>query len=275
DDAVDSTSNDYLDPDGTINNTADLPDADGDVNGGGDVDFRDTESSIDSDGDGIFDEADLDDDNDGILDSVECLTPSTVVGPLNAGNTSFSFTGTGGINDANLDFITINGIQYSEFILPDSYEENFSTTSDNVVYEVLNNVSGQGDGPTGANISNPNWNDIILSSFRDPNFNHFQGLSGAVLDSDFYTLTYDVPVVVSGDSFLLVSERDGNNAFDIQFFDAAGVLIGSTLNVAVTDYINSGLNTSVGQPITIAAFPLSDIAPAGAVIKTIQVSPAA
>ena len=49
----------------------------------------------DSDNDGLDDSVDLDDDNDGIPDMVECFSAPTVVGPLNAGNSSFDFTGTG------------------------------------------------------------------------------------------------------------------------------------------------------------------------------------
>ncbi|WP_152550765.1 beta strand repeat-containing protein, partial [Nonlabens ulvanivorans] len=272
DDAVDSTSDNYLDPDGTINNTSGLPDADGDVNGGGDVDFRDTESSIDSDGDGIFDEADLDDDNDGILDSVECFETPVTVGPINSGNASFDFTGNGGSNNADLNFVTINGVQYSQFLVPDAYAESFASNSDQVVFENFNGISGSGTGASGNNISNPNWNNIILNAFRSNNFNHFQELTGSVLNSDFYTLTYDVPIPVSGESFILVSERNLNNGFNLEAFDANGVLIGS-LDVLTSDYIGTGINTSIGQEIGIALYPLSQFATAGSVIKSITVSP--
>ena len=72
DDNVDAT-NDYSDPNGTINNPSALPDADGDVNTGGDVDYRDNFNgdADDHDGDGIPDEKDIDDDNDGLTDAEE------------------------------------------------------------------------------------------------------------------------------------------------------------------------------------------------------------
>ncbi|WP_042279762.1 DUF7507 domain-containing protein, partial [Nonlabens tegetincola] len=273
DDSIDATSG-YQDPNGNINNPSSLPDNDGDVNGGGDVNYRDTTASVDSDNDGIFDEVDLDDDNDGILDSDECYVEPTATGPYTSTNTTFSFSGSGGNNNANLQSVTLDGITYNDFIVPDLYTENFNSTSDNVVYEVLNGTSGQGTGPTGDNISNPNWEQIILPAFQSRNFNYFQGLSGAVLDTDFYTLSYNVPISVSGESFLLVSERDGNNTFEIEAFDAQGNSFGQ-LNVVLTDYINTGINTSIGQPINIAVYPLSQLAPAGSVIKSINISPGA
>ena len=62
---------DYLDVNGSFDNTQtdNFPDIDGDVNSTGDIDWRDDET--DTDGDGINDDIDLDDDNDGILDSTE------------------------------------------------------------------------------------------------------------------------------------------------------------------------------------------------------------
>ena len=58
---------DYLDPDGTLNNPPSLPN---DQNTGTpEVDYR--EASNDRDGDGVIDSVDLDDDNDGILDTDE------------------------------------------------------------------------------------------------------------------------------------------------------------------------------------------------------------
>ncbi|OUS09726.1 hypothetical protein A9Q93_13515, partial [Nonlabens dokdonensis] len=230
--------------------------------------------SPDSDNDGIGDDVDLDDDNDGILDSVECFREPTVVGTFDNTNTSFDWIGGGGNGNANLNFLTINSVQYSNFIVPDSYEENFATTSGNVVYEQLNATSGQGTGPTGNNIENPNWNSIILGAFRDTNFNHYQAMSGSVLDTDFYTLTYNVPVAISGESFLLVSERDGNNGFEIELYDVNDNLLGTTLMIDTPDYIDTGIPTALsGQNINIAVVALADIAPSGSVIKYINVSP--
>ena len=229
----------------------------------------------DSDDDGVPNVDDLDDDNDGILDSVECFSIPTVIGTFDNTNTTFNFTGTGGTNNADFNFMTINTVDYTDFIIPDAYAENFATTSDNVVYEVINNTSGQGTGTTGNNISNPNWNNIILPAFQDNNFNSFQGLSGAVLNTDFYTLTYNNPILITGNSFILISDRDGNNEFDIEAFDAGGISLGTALFVGTGDYIDTGIPTSITtQNINIAVFPLSQLAPAGTEIKSITVSPA-
>jgi len=67
DNALDTTD-DWTDPNGTLNDPTTLPDLDGDVLiVGGEVDYKD----FDDDNDGISNAVDLDNDNDGILDSVE------------------------------------------------------------------------------------------------------------------------------------------------------------------------------------------------------------
>ncbi|PZX41166.1 Calx-beta domain-containing protein, partial [Nonlabens dokdonensis] len=234
-----------------------------------------TTVTVDSDGDGLTDDVDLDDDNDGILDIVECFTAPTVTGTFDTSNTSFGFTGTGGTGPAELDFVEINSIQYNNFILPDTYVSSFPTADDADVYEELNNTSGQNTGPTGANIENPTWDNLILAAFRDPNFNHYQALSNGILATDFYTLTYDTPIPVSGESFILTSERDGNNGFIITMFDANGNTLGTeNIDPADGDYIDTGIPTRLtGQNINISVIALSDIVPAGSLIKSIRVAP--
>ena len=67
DNALDTTD-DWSDPNGTLNDPTTLPDLDGDVFiSGGEVDYKDA----DDDNDGVSNTVDLDNDNDGILDSVE------------------------------------------------------------------------------------------------------------------------------------------------------------------------------------------------------------
>ncbi|MFK5889509.1 MAG: T9SS type A sorting domain-containing protein [Flavobacteriaceae bacterium] len=67
DNALDTTD-DWADPNGTLNDPTTLPDLDGDVLiVGGEVDYKD----FDDDNDGVSNAIDLDNDNDGILDSVE------------------------------------------------------------------------------------------------------------------------------------------------------------------------------------------------------------
>ncbi len=67
DNAIES-SDDYTDPNGTLDNPiTDLPDIDND----GVLDFRDDFTNIDTDNDGIDNAFDKDDDNDGILDAIE------------------------------------------------------------------------------------------------------------------------------------------------------------------------------------------------------------
>lgn len=72
DDTLDN-GDDYVDVNGSFDNTPtdNFTDGDADVNIGGDLDYRDDIIGVDTDGDGITNDIDIDDDNDGIPDIIE------------------------------------------------------------------------------------------------------------------------------------------------------------------------------------------------------------
>ena len=231
------------------------------------------DDALDNDADGVPDGCDLDDDNDGILDTDECPTSQGNIGPFTPANTTFSFTGTGGNGPAILDAITIDGTTYTDYIGPDGYVESFVTSNPNHVYEVNGNINGNTGGTSGNNISNPNWNNLILNAFQDRDINHFQKQDGGILASDFYTLNYNNPILIAGDAFLFISERGGNNNTNIQAFDVDGNNLGSEITVVANsaNYIPSGINAENGQEIEIAIYNLSDLGPLGSYISSIRI----
>ncbi|MGJ8716551.1 MAG: hypothetical protein ACSHXG_15740, partial [Maribacter stanieri] len=95
DDAVDTNTTSYADPNGTINATNTLPDTDGDLGTGGDVDFRDRTSADDVDGDSVLNREDRDDDNDGIDDVTEGygFFPDFENGGTDCNGQAYDFTG--------------------------------------------------------------------------------------------------------------------------------------------------------------------------------------
>lgn len=231
--------------------------------------------NTDTDGDNVSDICDDDDDNDGILDSVECNYTIGFTGPFNATNTSFSFTGSGGTGSAVLDAVTVNGNVIANFIVPDSYQEDFVTNNANQVYEVTNNIDGNTGGTSGDNISNPNWNTLILDAFQDRNLNHFQKLDGGIQPSDYYILTYNTPILIAGDSFLFISERGGNNNTIIEAYDIDNNYLGSQIVLAANsaNYLSTSTTASNGQVIEIAPYNLSDLGAVGSYIASLRVIP--
>ncbi|RLJ67085.1 hypothetical protein CLV86_0563, partial [Lacinutrix venerupis] len=227
----------------------------------------------DNDGDGIDDVTDLDDDNDGILDSIECNYSIGFTGPFNSSNTTFNFTGSGGNGPAELDAVVVNGNVITNFIVPDGYEENFVTTDANSIYEVTNDIDGNVGGVSGDNISNPNWNNLILDAFQDRNLNHFQKQDSAIQPSDYYTLTYNTPVLIAGDSFLFISERGGNNNTIIEAYDINNNYLGSQIVIVANsaNYLTTSVTASNGQVIEIAPYSLSDLGPVGSYISSLRI----
>ncbi|MFS4494595.1 gliding motility-associated C-terminal domain-containing protein [Maribacter sp. 2308TA10-17] len=227
---------------------------------------------LDSDNDRVRDEVDLDDDNDGIPDFDECLFNSVILGPFLDTNTSFDFTGTGGTGPATFNSITHQGVQYSNFVVPDGYAENFATTNQAHVYEVNNNVDGNTGGTAGNNISNPAWNSIILPAFQSNDFNYFQKQDGGITATDYYTLNYNTPIIITGDSFILISERGGNNNTTIEAYDVNGNSLGSQIVLAASsaNYLPTGTTASNGQEIRIAVYALTDLGAPGQNISSLR-----
>ncbi|SDX59092.1 hypothetical protein SAMN05444411_1071, partial [Lutibacter oricola] len=230
------------------------------------------DDNADNDNDNIPDGCDLDDDNDGILDTEECNATIGNTGPFTTTNTQFSFTGTGWNNSAILDAITIDGKSYTDFVVPDGYAEGFATANQNHVYEVTNNVNGN-TGPTGDNISNPDWNNLILDAFQDRNVNHFQKQDGGIVASDYYNLYYNNPLLIGGDTFLFISERGGNNNTIIEAYDPSGAYLGSQIVLVANsaNYLSTNVFAENGQEIKIAVYNISELGPVGSSIASLKV----
>jgi len=235
--------------------------------------------AIDSDGDGLTDDIDIDDDNDGIPDIDECSFNTNTYGPFNTTNTTWDFTGNGGVGNAILNSMThndgTNTVTYTGFIFPDAYEEHYGTSNINHVFEVNNNVDGNTGGTSGNNISNPNWNNLILPAFQSNNLNYFQKLDAGIVPSDYYKITYNSPITVYGNEFLLISERGGNNPSKIEAFDNSGTSLGAPVLLAANSatYLNNtGCTASNGQAIEVAVYALTDFAPLFAKIKYFEIT---
>jgi hypothetical protein len=229
-------------------------------------------NSIDNDNDGIGDDCDDDDDNDGILDVDECPTPtnSNLTGPL----TTFTahITTTNASSNAvphTLDSITYGGTVYRDFIVPDSYTPGFTLTD-------LTGVSFVKEGAFLFDIgSNANYNTDILPAFQSRNLNAYQDLDrNDFSDGDYFDLKYNSPVISTSGGFIAVTERGGNNPQVVQALDASGAVIGTTVNVSTSDYVDVGVRVDPvgGQNANIALYPIDDLAPVGTEIHGIRLS---
>jgi len=280
--------------DGTVGTASNPPSTTPDTSGGvaptasSALSARSFSSGIvgDYDGDGVLDIDDIDDDNDGILDLVETggIEPnaqdSLINGSLAANGNSVSFQITSAdLSDPDgdhiLDGITIDGTSYTDFITPDRYVDGFAGNppaayrldgSDTLVRQ--NGVAA--------------WEAGIIDAFQSRDLNDYQNLVGDTFvdrytTSDFYDLVYDNPVRVTAGGFIAITERGGNNEFNVQALDAAGNPLGGTVRVAQSDYIDTGARQFVGgffgsirQNAQVAIFALDDLAPVGAEIASIR-----
>ena len=233
----------------------------------------------DADNDGIPDNVDIDDDNDGILDSVEgassvsTAVDSGVDGALADANVTFGITSAAPTVESTphvLDSITISGVNalmdatYTDLILPDNYVSNFSIT-------VANRARGVENGAVYTEYtSDPLFDSSVLSAFQDFNLQHFQLLDSHNFSGDSFSLFYDTPVTSNAGGFVAFTERGGNNPAQLAAFDASGTLLGS-VDVTLATYIDTGYVANNYQTISIAVFPIDDIAPAGSQISEIRV----
>ena len=177
---------------------------------------------IDTDGDTIANLVDIDDDNDGILDINEAAqstgVDSGIDGALSSGSVSFGVA-SDDLNDQDGDHVltsvTINGKTFTDFVLPDGYDYNF-TASVELTYQL--------DGSTAATFSgSSDWSADILPAFQSTDLNDYQESSSDFNSGDYYELSYDTPLFVTANTFVGVTERGGNNPAEIQAMTIRGI----------------------------------------------------
>jgi len=222
-------------------------------------------SCPDLDGDGVNNALDLDDDNDGILDLDECMKP--VSGSVNSSDLVFSITGSMSSGAPKvLDSIAVFGINYSNLMFPDQYVANFPNLPDS------GRVRIRRDGTNLATLSTAsNWSGDALAAFQSSNLNHYQSFDEGAMDNiTFYELGYTTPIRVTGETYIMFSERGGNNQVIIHAFGSNRELHGSLL-VNTTDYVSTPYPNENTELIHLAIYPLTDISTAGDSIAFIRV----
>ena len=237
-------------------------------------DCRTSVSCDDADGDGISDLCDIDDDNDGIPDIDEC--PDMISAGSTGAITGFSFDIASSDPDDIytshvLNSITVGGTTYSDFIAPDSYSSMFTVANNSGVRFTQNGVGNVFD------LNSPTYDQDIIIAFQSRNLNAYQSVDfNNFSDGDYYDLGYNNPIVSTGGGFIIVTERLGNNPQVINALDDNGNVIGRTLQVNTTDYVNTFhnviYNAGETQYAHFAVYPVEDLAPIGTPIYGLRVS---
>ncbi|WP_298489100.1 Calx-beta domain-containing protein [uncultured Maribacter sp.] len=228
-----------------------------------------------------------------------CFSASSFAQGIKTGVTfNWKDTQTTNSDPATLDYITINGIVYSTFVVPSSYELNIvgpgGHSINNIFRDGTNVVSGS---------NSANWNSEAILAYQSLNLNYyFQADNNgedfcndpsqvATTNAQVQTINYSPGIPSNPDGILAVTERAGNNCLYIEMYGipAGGgseQLLGSTFinngnhlggpgpqsppNTATSDYWHSGRVTHIGSPIGVALYELSSIAPVGSTITSIK-----
>ncbi|MEO1491120.1 MAG: tandem-95 repeat protein [Pseudomonadota bacterium] len=241
----------------------------------------------DTDGDGIVDLVDIDDDNDGILDinegGINTQVDSGIDGALgiddgvndNSG-VSVSFGITSNDPDSTteahiLDSITIDGVVYSDFIMPDAYQA--SAPDGSQALPAGANVRLIENSAIQENLSDPNYEQIILTeAFQSQNLNAYQELNNGDFSNAAYTLTYDQPVLIAAGGFIAISERGGNNSTTVTALDEQGNVLGTITADRNVDYLPNAAQQNNAQDAEIAVFALDDLGQVGRKISQLVVT---
>ncbi len=202
------------------------------------------------------------------------------------------------LNDpANLQSININGVDYTTFVVPTSYE----LTRLGPGGHNQNNIWLNGALTTPGS-DNPNWPPEALNAYQSLNLNHyfqsqntgdnFCGNYAAVTttNAQIQTITYSPGIPSNPDGVIAITERGGNNCMYIElhgipsgggpeqllgrtFVRNQGNLTGVVPQAPPTtnsDYWSSGRNNENNQVIGIALYELSELAPIGSTITSIR-----
>ncbi|MEO9891733.1 gliding motility-associated C-terminal domain-containing protein [Aurantibacter sp.] len=198
---------------------------------------------------------------------------------------------------ANIQSINIEGVDYTTFVVPSSYEMTRlgpgGDVENNIWLDGSQIVTGSDD---------PNWIPRALSAYQSLDLNHyFQSQNnGADFCNDYTAITttnaqiqtirYNPGIPSNPDGVLAVTERGGNNCMYIELYGipaggGAEQLLGRTFirnegnltgvipqaqPTANSDYWSSGRNNENNQVIGIALYELSELAPVGSTINSIR-----
>lgn len=198
---------------------------------------------------------------------------------------------------ATISSIEINGLDYNTFVVPSTYELTRLGPGGHSENNIWMNGSLFMAGSDSAN-----WNAEAIKAYQSINLNHyFQSQNNgdnfcenmgavATTDAQIQTIQYNPGIPSNPDGILAVTERGGNNCLYVELYGipatgGAEQLLGSTfirnqgnLNgvgaqappLSNSDYWRSGRNNENGQVIGIALFELSNLAPVGSTITSIQ-----
>ncbi len=198
---------------------------------------------------------------------------------------------------ANLQSIDINGVGYTTFVVPSSYEMTRLGSGGHGQNNVWENgariIAGSDD---------PSWTSGALAAYQSLNLNYyFESLNNgdnfcqdytaiATTDAQVQTIRYNPGIPSNPDGVIAVTERGGNNCMYIELYGipvggGAEQLLGRTFvrnqgnltgvnpqapPTANSDYWSSGRNNENNQIIGIALYELSELAPVGSTITAIR-----
>jgi len=198
---------------------------------------------------------------------------------------------------ATLQSININGVDYNTFVVPSTYE----MTRLGPGGHAENNIWSDGTLLV-AGSDSPNWTSSALDAYQSLNLNHYFQSSRTgdffcedytavpTTDAQIQTIRYNPGIPSNPDGVIAITERAGNNCMYIElhgipagggpeqmlgrtFVRNQGNLTGVNPQAPPTtnsDYWSSGRNNENNQIIGIALYQLSELAPVGSIITSIQ-----
>ena len=198
------------------------------------------------------------------------VVPTSFAAFLTDAEVSWSITGGGGIEGAILDSFSVVGmpLPFTDIKMPDSVTYQFATS--NALSQFIRDRT-----VTTANITQDHatiFDPALLAANTDRDITHYLSLDGTISDTDYVRFLYNHPITSEDDRYILVSERDGNNAMHISALDIGGNVIGIPAPIAPGTYIDTGIPTDFGQNVHITVYPLTDLVPSGTEIHGIQLA---
>ncbi|RTE51706.1 hypothetical protein EHW67_19910 [Arenibacter aquaticus] len=226
----------------------------------------------DNDGDAIPDQSDLDDDNDGIPDTEECeVVDSGHDGSYSTTDFSLNISSADPNNITGshiLEEITLKGRTFGDLIAPDAYSASYNNINANGRVYLSDHTVKSFD-----YYNNPNFSDQIIPSFQSRDLNYYHAMDNSDYTADHYTLSYNSPIISTGDVTLIITERNGNNPYYVEALDAEGAILGN-ISVNLSDYVDTGhkVNNYQSGGMFVALFPIDDIAPLGSKVSALRMT---
>ncbi len=198
----------------------------------------------------------------------EYIPPGEATEALTSAEVTMNVDPVGGANPGIVNSITVQGEPnpFTYLHMPDGASYNIANPSAGIAV-----VDG---GTSVGTVLQAGFTQALINANGDRDLDHYMQWDNTVSTGDYVNFTYAIPIKSAKNRYVVATERDGNNPYQINALDASGNVIGTPRYATPgVNYIASGFNESVvNQEVNYVVYPLTAFVTSGTEIYGIRLT---